>query len=998
MPGTLNIPKQFSDLLNGSDFAGPVYDFATKTSTILSDNKLPFFPNYTDHGVQHVERVLETISQNLVPDDVFDLMTERDAAVIVTASLLHDIAMHLRQKGFLDLIRGRTELNPIAWFDTPGKTYSLDGKWDDEWASFVSEVQRFNDRRFADILGRVPNADSLRHWGLEDLPDDPGLWSEVDCLLIGEFLRRHHGRLSHEIALYGFPGLSHEEFPPLSKTLPELANLSGVVARSHAISLREAAEYLKHQHRGDLRPRGVLVVYHMALLRVSDFLQLDASRAPRLLFKLRSPQIRKTVDEWNKHGAVVHISFAHEDPEAIKIELDQRHSLRTHILISDLLSDLQLELDTSSAVLSEVYGPRTEDRLNIVRLKKSRVDSNCNDVALLGALPYIPTEARLDADPRLLSLMIEPLYGFFPEVAVRELVQNAIDAVLECRHHCQRRGLQFEDLNFHNQDCDVLVDIERQEDGSWVLSVIDKGIGMKPETITSYFLRAGASLRESQAWRDLFVNQEGRAEVSRSGRFGIGVFAAFLVGNSLDIATRHVDETQGVHFVATRENEAIELLKADTPVGTSISIRLSNAAAQWVEKHLDGKSWDWFALENPSVKRQMTVGGQRTMLEQAIVLDPERMAGARAGWGLIQPAGFGPIVWGSAKEGSLFLNGIAIGRVEKSNSDSNKLSHWEYSWNDNFPFSKPLLAVSDPEAALPLALLRDRLSGPLPFEHELKEDILLDFIAFSLVSAPREPIFSGRSGRAYASRYPLLKKYPLRLPWFCSKQGAGPFDRSLLRSCDVNRTLISGELIGFQVNAVAWPQITEGISDSCFCMALPSGMPFGKDEIRHRIRFEASKEDDSDEVVRQSLIEVVSALRTAGRANFVLHAARLCALSPQNNSPMAFGAGDSFQPDANLNAILDAWQETSISVSYDWSSARQDYEKRQRRQQRIPFVAELVVSPCEGDSILGERWLDIVGPTLVPFEEGERRALLEKVRGTAAMKSRIEKWERKLGN
>jgi len=210
----------------------------------------------------------------------------------------------------------------------------------------------------------------------------------------------------------------------------------------------------------------------------------------------------------------------------------------------------------------------------------------------------------------------------------------------------------------------------------------------------------------------------------------------------------------------------------------------------------------------------------------------------------------------------------------------------------------------------------------------------------------------------------------------------------------VGRILLSGELIGSQINAASWPQINEHIPDSCFYLAISSFNFSDRDHHRIRIKGEGSR---GDEYLQLNLIKFVGDLRIAGGDEFRVHAARICARSIETNKSMVFGAGDSFQSVVNLNNILDEFQRSSISVSYDWSESGSDF-REMRRQQRIPFVGELVVTPCNGDSILGERWREIVGPTLVPFEVKERQALLEKVRGIADMAKRIDKWKRHPGN
>jgi HD superfamily phosphodiesterase len=62
-----------------------------------------FFPEYTDHGISHLEAVLQT-TLDLATGDAQDLVTSQDAAILVVAVALHDFGMYLTRDGFETLI------------------------------------------------------------------------------------------------------------------------------------------------------------------------------------------------------------------------------------------------------------------------------------------------------------------------------------------------------------------------------------------------------------------------------------------------------------------------------------------------------------------------------------------------------------------------------------------------------------------------------------------------------------------------------------------------------------------------------------------------------------------------------------------------------------------------------------------------------------------------------------------------------------------------------
>lgn len=164
------------------------------------------------------------------------------------------------------------------------------------------------------------------------------------------------------------------------------------------------------------------------------------------------------------------------------------------------------------AVLGEVYGRFAP--LNQLGLRLRRVRSNLRDPSILKQLPFVPSKAGLEsARAELLKLLIEPLYRDDPSIGVRELIQNAVDAVREL-HFIINKNPSLAAENLADLESDVVVNFEKDEEEYIWITVSDRGIGMTWETVCKYYLTAGASFRRSDAWKKDFTDESGNPHYS----------------------------------------------------------------------------------------------------------------------------------------------------------------------------------------------------------------------------------------------------------------------------------------------------------------------------------------------------------------------------------------------------------------------------------------------------------------------------------------------------
>lgn len=816
MMSKIAFPSFLEDLLKGSQYENPIRSLADNVEKIVISNRTYFFPDYTDHGVDHIIKVLEdevelipsnVKSKSLLKDYSKRLLNDIDAILIIGGTLLHDIAMHIYPEGFLELVSNNSRFKPLPWFNENQDEYNADLPWHDLWEEYMLEVRRMNESDLINIIGSKKTG----KWIFHDIPASPNMWDENHKRIIGEFIRRHHARIAHEIAIYGFPGLpvgsGNDEFPEMgrdnSHQLHDLADLIGLTARSHWLSLRTCQKYLDSQtlYSGMSKPMNSAVLYPMALLRIADYLQIDKKRAPSVLLKLRNPQSPVSLNEWEKHKSVINIGRS-VSANTLNIKISPKIDHSIFLQLSELIDNLQTEIDLTSAILLEIYGRLRDEGLNELELDIKRIESNIMTEPFRNSLIYVPEKTGYSADPNILSLLIQPLYGNRPDMAIRELMQNAIDAMHELKAWCEIRKTKMELFGVSNNKPDIKIIFKKEKKG-WRCTVRDKGIGMKSKTIQNYYLRAGSSFRQSSEWINEYVDRNNKPILTRSGRFGIGVFSVFLLGNKFIVKTRHIEEdnTEGYEFEAGWDCSSIVINKNNQlSTGTTIEIDLNDEAVEYLglndQKRFEKRLFDWYCFDWPKIAICIDDGKQIKEIKQDINILENEMD-VKPKWSKIYPKGYDSVYWTYVYDDLFSCNGIKVNALSRLFSSHNNV------------LLMPSIVVMDSKGILPLTIKRDSLQDDkIPFISELNRDIAYSVISHMLVYGPKSyseivspkcmhPLYEKRIKNSCSYRVGFKELFSVNLPWCFNKESFIIADPSLYPLLNAKSYYILGLLSEF---------------------------------------------------------------------------------------------------------------------------------------------------------------------------------------------------------
>lgn len=199
-------------------------------------------------------------------------------------------------------------------------------------------------------------------------------------------------------------------------------------------------------------------------------------------------------------------------------------------------------------------------------------------------VPFIEQEVHFKVSNNIIPNLIKPLYGNNPECGLREIIQNAMDAMKEYSGNAKSQ-------------LDMYIEI-RLIDGNKGKKIIvrDYGVGMNREILLEKYFVIGESTKKNSA-------------LNLVGQFGIGALAAFLLGDKIEVITKYHEEDVRYQFsynLPEREldktgnsNICISICKPGNFLhGTEITIELNDELSKLSEKDLRGrlKLDEWYVM------------------------------------------------------------------------------------------------------------------------------------------------------------------------------------------------------------------------------------------------------------------------------------------------------------------------------------------------------------------------------------------------------------------
>lgn len=444
-------------------------------------------PELTVHDVTHLDSLWE-VASTIVGDAV--ILTPVEAFVLGGSFLLHDLAMSVAA--------------------TPGGYTAI--RADPRWADLVHAG-------YWSTYGRQPSASELV---------DPE--QQIARATLFNILRQVHAENAERLAFLSYP--SSDNVPLFLLEDTELRQTfgrpMGRIAHSHWWSVTEIERQFTRVIGAPhwCPPEWTVDPLKLAcILRVADAAHIDARRAPTYLkavsrLSASSEQHWRFQEKLNKSyladDALVFTSGA-----AFKLS-----EASAWWLCLETLRMVDRELRAVDALLADRRQPRFAAR------RVAGVDLPERLTAYVQTDAWLPINATVHVSdlPRVIrSLGGEELYGRSPQVALRELVQNACDAV-RARRAFERRATSFGAIT---------VRVSKESSGA-ILEVVDTGIGMSQRVLTEFLLDFGRTF-----WGTPEMQEELPGLMSGGlrtiGKYGIGFFSVFMIADQVQISTRRPD-------------------------------------------------------------------------------------------------------------------------------------------------------------------------------------------------------------------------------------------------------------------------------------------------------------------------------------------------------------------------------------------------------------------------------------------------------------------------
>ena len=450
---------------------------AQLTSRITSS-----LPGLTLHDITHLDALWEVA--DVISGSKFDL-NPLEAYVFGCAVLLHDAGLC-----FEAFAGGQTAVRKtVQWRDARQRLSA--------WAEDPEVEADFEALR------------SLHALQAKNLATTP--WLDEDgsttYIIDDSELRQHYGSLIGQVA-----ASHHWDIEDVAKNFSKPRPTAPMIAADWPVDALKVA----------------------CLLRVADAGHIDSRRAPTFLLKiLQMNSISR--DHWVAQNHLGRLMVNPEDSELLVVSSTTpftREEAPAWWVAFDAIVLLDKEIKNCNILLDSAPG---NVRPRFARTGVVGAGTASETVKYVETDGWEPTDSTVhvsDVAALVSSLGGESLYGRQAdrlEIALRELVQNAADAISARR---------MVDESYDRGQ--LTVRLVGQVDAPYILQVDDDGIGMSQTTMTKDMLDFGKSFWASERASREFPGLQSSG-YSSIGRFGIGFFSVFMAASKISVFSRRYD-------------------------------------------------------------------------------------------------------------------------------------------------------------------------------------------------------------------------------------------------------------------------------------------------------------------------------------------------------------------------------------------------------------------------------------------------------------------------
>lgn len=455
--------------------------------------RFDFFKEYTKHDISHVDEMLGIIEW-LIPPETKKCMTSAEWLMLTLAVYFHDLGMVVTKKEYEN--RDKTLFEQY-------KNHVLSTTDETEYREFAEEE---GDVFFYQEFVRENHANRIKKW----------IEGDVDYYKEG---------VSDEVK---------DIVKNILNNIDELfkRDLAMICASHHENDIDDFEKYKVNTVYGNNPNEKVNLNYIAIVLRVADLLHITRNRTPSITRKIINVSNPKSVIEWEKQEAVraVKPQYKRNEEDNVDSELEKdtieitayfngAETAEAYFGLSSYLQYTRKELQRCSDVI--IKAQKKEGAVNY-KFPWREIDES--RITVIG---FETKKLQFTiAQENILQLLVGHTLYNDSSVVVRELVQNAIDAI-KLQNQYERK----------NNMCITKGEIFVEWDGDkYELSFWDNGTGMTIFDIENYLLKVGAS-----KYRDGEIKRE-FPDFSPISHFGIGVLTCFMIADDVDIITKSNDD------------------------------------------------------------------------------------------------------------------------------------------------------------------------------------------------------------------------------------------------------------------------------------------------------------------------------------------------------------------------------------------------------------------------------------------------------------------------